>query len=497
MVSNWRVSNQGPFAGPNGHPAAGVTASATVPTRSGTQQQAFLFVSLGAGSGNYVLMTASADPAQRNVPIDAIMGAFSSVAARTQPGAGQAGFQQTSSQQAGSQQAGSQHTWHMKLVKTDGAIGLDAMPQWGTAATPHKNVTIVSMLIPSDWTFQSGNGGSQQTDCDFNTGRLTLFATSPDKMSGLLVTPATDSVWSNDRGLLQSIQADNRQFHQQQNCVIEQPQELSAIIGARLKKIITTAQITGGMEPVPGLSNQLGSMLEPANRNLAQEAARGGKPAPRVSAEAGRIHFTNTDKDGTSEGYLYVLQTRRTDPLPSGGTLVTTDYPMQYITGAPAGRLAAMEPMFQAMVGSIKIDPEYLAEMAQVAANRMQIREITKRKLSQIAANIAADNAHAAAQQSAIMSGLSSYRSQVMSNVAANRSAALSHSSQQFSLYMGDQAIYKDTSTGHSVQLPSGADHVWASSTGNTNDYILTNSPSYNPNGQAGSGGWTQMQMQR
>ena len=91
---------------------------------------------------------------------------------------------------------------------------------------------------------------------------------------------------------------------------------------------------------------------------------------------------------------------------------------------------------------------------------------------------------------------LQQYRSQVMSNVAANRSAALDHSSQQFALYMGDQAIYKDPSTGQRVQMSSGYDHVWASTTGNGNQYILTDSPSYNPNGNAGSAGWTQMQME-
>ena len=250
------------------------------------------------------------------------------------------------------------------------------------------------------------------------------------------------------------------------------------------------------MEPIPGLSDQLASMLEAANRNLAQQAGGSGRPAPRVTAEAGRLHFTNTDKDGTGEGYLYVLQTRRFDPLPSGGQLITTDYPMQYITGAPQGQLAALEPMFKAMVGSIQIDPEYLAESAQVSANLLRIRELTKQRLQQIANNIAADNAHAAAQQAAIRAGVQSYRNQVYSNVAANRSAALEHSSQQFSLYMGDQAIYKDSATGQSVQLPSGADHVWASTTGNTNDYILTNSPSYDPNGQVGNSSWSQLQLQ-
>ncbi len=393
-------------------------------------------------------------------------------------------------------QKSAQHTWHMKLAESKGSIGLDAMPQWGLAATPHKTVTIVSMLVPSDWTFQASNVAPQQADCNFDSGRLTLLSLSPDKKSVFLAKPAYNSIWSNDRSLLQSIAADNRQFAQNQNCVIEQPQPLASRIAGLLKAIVPTASVTGVMEPIPGLSQQLGRMLETANQGLARQAASSGQPAPRVSAEAGRLHFTNTDKDGTGEGFLYVLQTRRTDPLPSGGTLITTDYPMQFLTGAPQGQLAALDPMFQAMAGSIHIDPEYLAESAQLAANRLQIREITKQRLQQIANNIAADNAHAAAQRSAILGGLNSYRSQVMSNVAANRSAALEHSSQQFSLYMGDQAVYKDTTTGHSVQLPSGADHVWASNTGNTNDYILTDSPSYNPNGQVGNASWSQMQIQ-
>jgi hypothetical protein len=107
-----------------------------------------------------------------------------------------------------------------------------------------------------------------------------------------------------------------------------------------------------------------------------------------------------------------------------------------------------------------------------------------------------ADNQRTAAKIANIQAGVSQYRSQVMSNVSANRSAALEHSSQQFALYMGDQAQYRDPSTGHNVILPSGSDHVWASSTGNSNEYILTDSASYNPNGRVGSSGWSEMQVQ-
>ena len=115
----------------------------------------------------------------------------------------------------------------MKRAEWKTTIGYDALRQWGIPATPHKDVTVVSMLIPTDWTFQAGNGGPHQTDCNFDSGRLTLFAISPDKKSAFLAKPATDSIWSTDRGLLQSISADNRQFSGTQNCVIEQPQPLS------------------------------------------------------------------------------------------------------------------------------------------------------------------------------------------------------------------------------------------------------------------------------
>ena len=125
----------------------------------------------------------------------------------------------------------------------------------------------------------------------------------------------------------------------------------------------------------------------------------------------------------------------------------------------------------------------------------MHIHQVTKQRLNQIAAEVAADNARTAANIQNIRAGVQQYRNQVFKNVAANRSAALEHSSQQFALYMGDQAQYRDSS-GRNVILPSGSSHVWASTTGNTNEYILTDSASYNPNGQAGSASWNEMQMQ-
>lgn len=128
-------------------------------------------------------------------------------------------------------------------------------------------------------------------------------------------------------------------------------------------------------------------------------------------------------------------------------------------------------------------------ERARVGRERQQGKAIY--------ANIAADNANAARQQAAIRAGAQQYSYDVHNSVAANRSAAFEHSNQQFALSMNDQAIYKDPSTGERVQMSNQYSHAWASTTGNTNEYILTDSPSFNPNGQVGSGSWKQLQPER
>jgi hypothetical protein len=66
----------------------------------------------------------------------------------------------------------------------------------------------------------------------------------------------------------------------------------------------------------------------------------------------------------------------------------------------------------------------------------------TKQRLNQIAQRMAMDNANAARQQAAIRQGVQNYANKVYSNVAADLSAALAQSSQQFSMYVGDQALY-------------------------------------------------------
>jgi len=47
------------------------------------------------------------------------------------------------------------------------------------------------------------------------------------------------------------------------------------------------------------------------------------------------------------------------------------------------------------------------------------------------------------------------------------------------------------------VQISTGYDHIWVSITGNTGDFIMVDSASFDPNGHVGCSGKTQMQLER
>lgn len=358
-----------------------------------------------------------------------------------------------------------------------------------------RSIQGMTMLVPSDWSFQGQATLPPKFDCNYTIGRFNISTQSADKSTGLQVRALGATVWSTNRAALQQIQQMNQQWSGTENCQIEQPKSLADGLGGALPLIVQNGHAIGAVEPVPGMNDQLASSTQQANSMLAQQAMQHGMPASRLSAEAGRLRFTGTMNGKPVEGWLIAMHTVRSDPSP-GGSVDLSDIPLFAIMYAPPGKLDSSEKMLSAMLDSIQINPQWTAYLAQYVQAIVQIKQRAMNQVAQIYANMAADNAHAAQQQAAIRNDVQNHANQVHSNVAANRAAALDHSSQQFALHMGDQAIYSDPTTGQSVQMSNQYSHAWASTTGNTNEYILTDSPSYNPNGQAGSAGWTQMTQQ-
>jgi hypothetical protein len=375
-----------------------------------------------------------------------------------------------------SQSAADAHTWHLKRDEETAP-----MQDFQTGQT--RITKMMSMLIPVGWTMQPtppSNFGS--IDCAGTADRIQIAALNSDKSMGLLVIPTAASMWASNQGILQQKMQGVRSAAI--NCSIKRPEPLAERLQEDATKIVPGAQVVDSMQPVPGLSAELPAIVASANQD-----------GSHLTAEAGRLRLSGSMYGKPADMWLVAMQTERTESAP-GGTITYNDLPMLAVLFAPPGQLDANDKLLTTLLSSIQIDPEWRQNMQGYVANIYQSINSTNANINRIHQQMQQDNAHALAQQQAIRNDAANYRNQAMASIAANRSAALDHSSQQFALYMGDQAIYKDPATGQNVRMSSQYGHVWASTTGNTSDYILTDSPSYDPNGKVGSSGWTEMQMQ-
>ena len=371
------------------------------------------------------------------------------------------------------------HTWHLQLEERSAPL-----TDWQTNQS--RNFKMMSMLLPTGWSLQPGaNQNFVTIDCADTSGRITISATNPDKTMGIFIIPADASMSTNNQTYLRQKQDVMQHFPRAFHCKLEQPVTLAENFQQGVPKLFPGAQIVGQMEPVPGLSAELPGIVAAANRN----------GTSHLTAEAGRIRIKGDFRGKPSEMWLVALATHRTENLP-GGPVTFNDLPLLAVLYAPPGQLDSNDKLLMTLLSSVQIDQDWIHNSQLFVAAIYQKINGAYATVNRIHQQMAQDNANAAAQQQAIRSNSANYANQVHSAVAANRAASLDHSSQQFALYMGDQAIYKDPSTGQRVQMSSGSDHVWASTTGNTNDYILTDSASYDPNGHAGSAAWTQMQVE-
>ena len=167
------------------------------------------------------------------------------------------------------------------------------------------------------------------------------------------------------------------------------------------------------------------------------------------------------------------------------------------VSYAPAGQLDASDHLLATLLDTVQVRPEWQANMQRYSDGVRQQVEQCKANVNAIHNQMIEDDLRTQQKIAAIHAGTAAYAAGVRSRVAADRSAALDHGAQQFALYAGDQAVYRNPATGDRVQVPADYGHVWASTTGTTTDLILTDSPSDDPNGRVGGGTWTPLQEEK
>jgi hypothetical protein len=196
-----------------------------------------------------------------------------------------------------------------------------------------------------------------------------------------------------------------------------------------------------------------------------------GKPESgvRSTAEGGKVRIEYEEDGRPMEEELYAAVSQFVIPL-SGGAL-SGDYYINYwyidyifSFRAERGKLDAHSKTFQTMVYSFQVNPRFFAKVANVRESLAQeaIRGI--HAVGNMGERIArAGSVMRADQQSAWEE-----RQEAQDRIARN-----------FSDYVRGVERYNDPFAGKEVELPSGYGHAWANNLG---EYIVTESPSYNPN---------------
>jgi hypothetical protein len=356
------------------------------------------------------------------------------------------------------------------------------------AAASQPNLVAGTLLAPPDWTVRAG--GNYVMDCVFTPPRLTILAARNDGTLGLNVYPGMVAAWSDNPRVAQMYRDSYPEFAKTKKCEVKAPRPIAEDLHDALGML--KMQAVGEVQPAPGLSEELRRNVQQVNERFSRQPGSGS-----ISADAGRIRFKGVRNGKPLEGWLILVITKRSLPLPNGqGMVDLIDAPLICEMYAAPGQLDSNEKLLEAVLGTIQLNPDWLRYAEQDSRQVQQIMQQAYQKVADIHNQMMQDNLRTQQNIAAIRQGTADHARQVYSNVASDRAAALDHSAQQFSLYMGDEAIYKNPSTGERVQMSSGYGHAWASTTGNGTDYVLTDSPSYNPNGQLGSGSWTQLQAE-
>ena len=131
------------------------------------------------------------------------------------------------------------------------------------------------------------------------------------------------------------------------------------------------------------------------------------------------------------------------------------------------------------MVFSVRINPSWLNKYLQVQQMWIQNQMQAIRSAGEL---------------SRYLSRTSAEISDMNMRAWEERQASQDRLSREFSEYIRGVETYVDPVNSRNVELPSGFGNVWT----NGSDYILSDSPGYNPNSAgAGGGVWTQMNPKR
>lgn len=331
---------------------------------------------------------------------------------------------------------------------------------------------VFRMLVPKDWTFSGGLAW------DFAKippdAKIAYTVSSPDGNSVFEKTAPMTYLWSQDPNMNYTYAQAGTPVMQTmgaaeylQNFYI--PRARSAVSG--LKAVET--------QPLPGLAQHmlaLGNM----QLNIFHQISPPKSPMEsRAESARVKVEYTWQGRQMVEDFTCTISYIIAYSATMYGQSALVNWVAQVESFRAPADEMAGKIRLFQTMIFSRVDNPVWTVNNIRLAAviNREQLRH-----------------------QQAIFARLQQIRqtqseiSDMIWDTYQNRSKAQDRMFESYSQAFRGVETYVDPVNSRNVELPSGFGNVWT----NGSDYILSDSPGYNPNSAgAGGGVWTQMNPKR
>lgn len=305
-----------------------------------------------------------------------------------------------------------------------------------------------SMLAPDGWQMQGGC--RWLLDNPGMPAAISIQLYNPQGLEAFEILPNTNFTWNDNPMTRMMFPPGSRYFGAEVRPLAGIHEAFRAYVLPRFRGSLPELQILKE-EPLPDLPARMKS-----EALIGGGAAEGGRVRIRYRLPAGMVD---------EEIYGVVESVRIPYPTMFGYTelvLWNTAYLFSFRTAA--GRLEAMEKLFNVMIHSFQLNPHWYA------AYKSLIHALTQQQIQHI---------HHIGQISRIIAQTSEQIRQQNLNDWYARQATYDRLSTDWSRSIRGVDGYYDPHSEQLVELPGGYDQAWANPLG---EYIITEDPNFNPN---------------
>jgi len=351
-----------------------------------------------------------------------------------------------------------------RLIRTGQASGRGAPPAAGGAFAQGMRLKSFAyhdaqglgreafrMLIPVDWEFV---GGIQWRMDNPGMPAVAAFQVrNPAGLEAFEVLPTLSFYWSNDPFTHMTFPRGSRYFGNEVQPPVGILQALNEIVIPRYRQGVGPIELVR-QEPLPDLPEQL--------RAVNPNAIPGTS-----SAEGARVRISYPWEGQSIEEEIYGVVVAQRVATPSlMGTMEMVFWVVDYLFSFRAlkDKLDGMADLFQAILYSFRLNPDWFAGYMQVSQMMIQ---------NQI------QHIHQIGQVSRMISQTSDQIRQMSMDSYYQRQATMDRLATNFSQAIRGVDEYQDPFAGRGVELPGGYGHAWANALG---EYIVTEDPNFNPN---------------